>query len=156
MDLWGAPLVASDIAHGLQIPFTVLLSEVWLDTGAAISHRLMVASKETYLGGAAIRGTYHQWIAESTYFGPSSLLRKICILGPGKLKRTHDATTSVVQSMIGALLDSSAAPQLQETIDAADAEVVIQLASGGCAEEPTPVSDDVRTYDCHVSKGWDP
>jgi hypothetical protein len=132
------------------------MSEMWHDTGAAIAHRLMVASRKAYLGGAAIRGTYHQWISESTYFGPSWLLRKIYILGPGNLQKTHEATIAATQLIVGALLDSTVGPQLQEKLVSVDPESVIPLSLQTCMEEPRPVSDEVKTYDCHVSKGWDP
>jgi len=106
MDIWGAPLLPHDISFGLQIPFALVQSEKWGRGGEL--QKFCELSGRCFMGAGAVSGTSHQWIAESLYFAPKWLLRRLGIMAPGNFKRAHRATALAVQLFLKTLLEPDA------------------------------------------------
>lgn len=123
-DVWIAVLFEEEFNRALQVPFGLLLSDVWAKglVNARGCSQLVSANGSTCLASGFVRGTNHQWLSESHTFLPSWILQKIGIMGPAVHQAAYENTVRFALPVLESLLRSdnnaqSLADRLSSEVD---------------------------------------
>lgn len=104
LDSWPDPLLEEDLRVGQSLSIALVISEQWARTRRYVQAcRKTMASCKGCSAAVIVRGAYHQWISESSYFAPAWFLRRIGIMGPGQREHVHRVTIKAVHLMVEAM-----------------------------------------------------
>eukprot|EP00405_Crypthecodinium_cohnii_P010889 CAMPEP_0206432732 /NCGR_PEP_ID=MMETSP0324_2-20121206/8129_1 /ASSEMBLY_ACC=CAM_ASM_000836 /TAXON_ID=2866 /ORGANISM="Crypthecodinium cohnii, Strain Seligo" /LENGTH=394 /DNA_ID=CAMNT_0053898895 /DNA_START=47 /DNA_END=1231 /DNA_ORIENTATION=+ len=127
MDMWPDPLTDEDLKQDLQAPFSVVMSEHWVEYESYMeSHEKLIKSNaKSILLGTSIVGTTHQWISESQLFAPGWLLRKMDLMGSLPWPKVYGATAKLCDLTLQALLKPEEHRQdLRKKVSEIDPDVI--------------------------------
>eukprot|EP00931_Biecheleriopsis_adriatica_P123711 TRINITY_DN98776_c0_g1_i1.p1 TRINITY_DN98776_c0_g1~~TRINITY_DN98776_c0_g1_i1.p1 ORF type:complete len:383 (+),score=83.49 TRINITY_DN98776_c0_g1_i1:28-1176(+) len=128
LDLWGGCLEPEDLSQGFQVPYAMLFSEEWMSYSAAqMARHTAEASGERCLCAFEAKGTRHQWISESHFFGPAWLLRKIGIAGPADPRSALRSSVLLAQVALDALLQGSPRAEVEAKMAKIDPERLVSV-----------------------------